>query len=281
MASQAHLPSRPLLTGTAGARVVVMAAVAVISIAMPALAEPSPGPIPPTGDPSGYGFGAYQSGQPPTHISGGGGGHVKPVARAGGPRKPPFLCGLGRFGMGVQACNLPTLPGNAPTGPAGPAVTPAQLALQEWRRLPIPAPQVRTAPPRGSQGLVGLAEWFWVANWSSRTGRAEAGAVWAEVTARPTRLTINPGAGQPPVSCAGPGAAYDRTRPAAAQRSGCSYTYTRSSAGLPGSAYQVTVTVSWGGTWQGSGGTGGTLPTLSRSTSFPLPVAEGQAVTGG
>jgi hypothetical protein len=126
-----------------------------------------------------------------------------------------------------------------------------------------------------------LAEWFWVANWSSRTGRAEAGAVWAEVTARPARLTINPGAGQPPVSCAGPGAAYDRTRPAATQHSDCFHTYTRSSAGLPGSAYRVTVTVSWGGTWQGSGGTGGTLPTLSRSTSFPLPVAEGQAVTGG
>jgi hypothetical protein len=286
MASQAHFPSWHLLARTVGAAavVVVTATAAVIPQALPAFAGPSPGPIPPTRFPAGYGYGAYRPGQPPDQQApaSGGGGHAKPaVARAAGPRKPPFLCGLGRFGMGVQGCNLPTLPGNPRRGPAGPAITPGQLALQEWRRLPVPVPQVRTAPPRGSEALVGLAEWFWVANWSARTGRAQAGAVWAQVTARPTRLTIDPGAGLPSVSCAGPGTVYDGARPAAAQHSSCSYTYLRSSAGLPGSAYRVTVTVTWGGTWQGSGGSGGTLPALARSASFSLPVAEGQAVTGG
>jgi hypothetical protein len=183
--------------------------------------------------------------------------------------------------MGVQACRPITIPGDNSGTPDAPQVTPAQLAVHTWRQLPIPAPDVATAPPRGSNGLVGLPEWFWVTNWSTRTDRARAGGVWAEISARPTRLTINPGAGQRPVSCDGPGAAYDRKRSADAQRTDCSYTFVRSSAGLPSSAYRVTVTVTWGGSWQGSGGEGGSLPALARSTTFPLRVAEGQAVTGG
>lgn len=73
----------------------------------------------------------------------------------------------------------------------------------------------------------------------------------------------------------------ERTLSVDAQHSDCSYIYTRSSAGLPSAAYQVTVTVTWGGTWVGSGATGGSLPALSRTTTFPLRVAEAQAVTGG
>jgi hypothetical protein len=79
----------------------------------------------------------------------------------------------------------------------------------------------------------------------------------------------------------GPGTAYDPKRAAAAQHSECSYTYPRSSAGLPRSAYRVQVTVTWGGSWTGSGDTGGTLPVITRTASFDLRVAEGQAVTGG
>ncbi|WP_344957709.1 hypothetical protein [Actinomadura miaoliensis] len=128
---------------------------------------------------------------------------------------------------------------------------------------------------------MGLPQWFWVTNWKPLTDRVQAGGVWAEVTARPTSLTINPGSGLPAVKCDGPGEAYDSGRSAEAQRSDCSYTYQRSSAGLPGSAYQVTVTVTWGGTWRGSDGAGGALPALTRSTAFPVRIAEGQAVAGG
>jgi hypothetical protein len=195
-----------------------------------------------------------------------------------GPKRVQ-ICGMWR--MGVQRCRPITIPNNSAGTPEAPSVTPAQLAVRAWRRLPIPAPEVATAPPRGSDGLVGLPEWVWITNWSTRTDRAQAGGVWAEISARPTSMTISPGAGLQTVSCPGPGKAYDRSRPADAQRSDCSYTFVRSSAGLPSSAYRVTVTVSWGGTWEGSGGAGGTLPALSRSTTFPLRVAEGQAVTGG
>jgi hypothetical protein len=111
--------------------------------------------------------------------------------------------------------------------------------------------------------------------------RASAGPVWAEVTAAPQRIIIEPGAGLGSVTCGGPGTAYDPGRAASAQSTECSYTYVRSSAGQPDSAYTMTVTVVWGGTWQGSGGAGGTLPDIARSTSLPIRVAEGQGLYGG
>ncbi len=61
-----------------------------------------------------------------------------------------------------------------------------------------------------------------------------AGSVWAAVTAAPVRLTFQPGAGLSPVSCAGPGTAYNPRKPAAAQHTDCSYTYLRPSTGQPG-----------------------------------------------
>ncbi|MFI0410600.1 hypothetical protein [Actinomadura sp. 3N508] len=167
---------------------------------------------------------------------------------------------------------------DAPEG--GDAVSPAALALTEWARMPIPAPVVRTAPPRRRGGLVGLPEWFWVTNWHPLSGRVTARNVWVEVTARPRSMTIAPGAGEPVVRCSGPGTAYDKSRPAASQRTDCSHTFARSSLHEPGGAHRVRVSVVWGGTWRGSDGSGGALPPLDRSTTFRLRVAEAQALYG-
>jgi hypothetical protein len=180
----------------------------------------------------------------------------------------------------VVRCNDPRGTGIC-NGPA-PAITPAQLARQSWNSLHLPLPDVQTAPPRGTQGLVGLPEWVWVPRdqWRPLSKQATAGGVWAQVTAAPKQMTITPGAGLPPVPCAGPGTAYDPDRPASAQQTDCSYTYRESSALQPGAVYRVTVTVVWGGVWTGSGGAGGTLPDISRSTTFALAVAEGQGLYG-
>lgn len=277
---QGRSTRQPLLT-----RAVAVAAASLLTVlcaGRPGAAYATPqDPIPPKNDLFGYGFGANDPGSPGRaggpdggQPSGGTGG-----GESAGSSSTPNQCGGFRFG--VQPCDFTRGPATAPARGARPTVTPGQLALRRWRRLPIPAPVVRTAPPRGSDGLVGLAEWFWVTNWSARTARVRAGGVWAEVTARPTSMTIRPGRGLAPVSCDGPGTPYDPNRPAADQHSDCTYTYARSSAGMPSSAYQVTVTVTWGGVWSGSGGAGGTLPTLSRSTTFPVRIAEGQALTGG
>lgn len=166
--------------------------------------------------------------------------------------------------------------GVVPGDPAGaPAITPEMLLEQALRQLKPPLPEVQTAPPRGRDGLVGLPHFYWVdrARWHPITSRAEAGTVWAEVTATPTNLVIAPGTGQPGLTCQGPGVPYKKN-----QKSSCTHTYTRSSAGLANASYQATVSVVWSAVWAGSGGVGGPLAPLTVSTVFPVRIAEGQAL---
>lgn len=184
-----------------------------------------------------------------------------------------------------QCESTPTFLGGAPvecvTGVVS-STTPQQLARQSWGSLRLPLPDVRTAPPRGRFGLVGLPEWVWVPreHWRPIVRRASAGGTWAQVTAKPEETTVVPGDGLAPVHCGGPGTAYDPRLAASAQHTDCSYAYRRSSRQEPAQAYRVTVTVTWTGTWTGSGGAGGRLPDISRSTTFGLRVAEAQGLYG-
>ncbi|WP_395110232.1 hypothetical protein [Actinomadura sp. SCN-SB] len=100
-----------------------------------------------------------------------------------------------------------------------------------------------------------------------------------ELTASPQSMSITPGTGLGQVTCPSGGTPY--TAGARPQPSSCTYAYTASSARQPSGAYQVTATVSWGGTWRGSGGAGGALTPIAVSESFPLRIAEGQALNGG
>ena len=162
-----------------------------------------------------------------------------------------------------------------------PQVSPRQLLQQALGELRVPYLGPATAPPRGKDGLVGLPEWFWIpaADWQPSTVTVRAGPVWAIVTASPSGLTFDPGGGLAPVSCEGPGTAYDPSRPAQAQRTSCSYTYEQPSFGQPGNAYQPSVTVAWRISWTGSGGQGGVLTAaLPLRVSFSLRVAQGEAL---
>jgi hypothetical protein len=196
----------------------------------------------------------------------------------------------------LQVCPLPVkfslplavnLPGATMTlvpagGAGGPPVTPQQLLAWAQNELALPLPGAQTAPPRGSDGLVGLPEWFWVnpAQWHPVSALVNAGGAWAQVTATPARIEIQPGpAGG--VTCPGPGTPYDPQLAASAQHTACSYTYAQSSDTLPGNTYQASVTVVWTATWQGSGGAGGALAPLGRTTTFAVPVAEAQALNPG
>jgi hypothetical protein len=184
-----------------------------------------------------------------------------------------MLCLGGVIGAGPQVILV-----EGPTG--APAVTPRQLLVTALGELRVPHLDPATAPPRGRPGLVGLPEWFWIAasSWHARTVTVTAGPVWATVTATPLDLTFQPGAGHP-VTCTGPGTAYDPREPAAMQRSACSFTYLRPSAGQAGNAYSASVTVNWRVSWTGSGGVGGILDAaLPVAVSFSLPVAQGEAL---
>jgi hypothetical protein len=163
------------------------------------------------------------------------------------------------------------------------ALTPQILAQQAYTELQPATPDPQTAPPRGSDGLVGLPEWVWVpaGQWQTLTKTVRVGPVWATVTAVPSELTFSPGGGAAAMSCPGPGTPYDTALPASGQHTSCSYTYIQSSDGQPANSYQASVTLTWTATWVGSGGAAGTFAPLTRTAAFPLPVAEAQALNPG
>ena len=234
---------------------------------------------------SGGGWGVHcQSGSGPASTGSGGGGHQKctwtpdvsqywPGFTQNAPKAPKGYVYL------VELCGKTfSTPQLVATGRGGP--TPAELAQQAYSHLQPPQPRVRTTPPRGTNGNVGAAEWFWVprGQWQPLARRAQAGQVWAQVTATPSKLVFRPGGGLTAVTCPGPGTAYDTSVPAGSQHTDCSYTYTRSSRGQPQNTYTASVTVTWNATWHGSGGTGGALPALTTTTTFALPVGDAPAI---
>lgn len=184
---------------------------------------------------------------------------------------------------GTSTLGVYVPPGAVNVPPA--VVSAGALAQSAVNRLQLPQPQAGRSPV--GQALVGLPTWFWIdpAQWRGLQQRTVAGPVWAEVVATPVSATWDPGDGSPLLSCAGPGTPYDRNRPEAGQSTDCAYTYPRSSAQQPQTGpsvndrfFTVTVATTWQVSWTGSGGSGGTLPVLTRSHSFPLAVAQRQTV---
>jgi hypothetical protein len=149
----------------------------------------------------------------------------------------------------------------------------------------LPAPEVRHNPP--GDALVNLATWWWVdrSQWHPVSQRTSAGPVWAQVTVTPVRSVWDAGDGTPVLSCDGGGTPYDNHKPPESQSTECSHTYTTSSARQPRSGpdpndryFTVTATVYWSVSWVGPGGARGTLPLMTRTTRFALPVDERQTV---
>jgi hypothetical protein len=162
-----------------------------------------------------------------------------------------------------------------------PAVTPQQLLQQALNDLQIPTLRPSTAPPRGKDALVGLPEWFWVRKplWHPESVTVSAGPVWATATATPVSMSFQPGGGFGPVSCQGPGAAYNTAKAAGQQHSACAFTYPQPSAGQPGNAYQASVAITWNVSWTGSGGVGGEVDAgLVIQSPFAIQVAQGEAL---
>ncbi len=181
-------------------------------------------------------------------------------------------------------CRAPLSAGGEPC-PAEPPtpgapVDPQVLAAQARGQLTLPAPEIRLNPAPPRDQLVNLTTWMWLdpASWGTRTSQVAVPGVAVTASARPERVIWDMGNGDR-VVCHGPGVAYDSARPEGAQRSDCSYTYRRSSAGRPQQRYVVTATVEWSASWAVVGVPGGgSLPGLRRSTSVPVRVAEVQAV---
>lgn len=205
----------------------------------------------------------------------GGGGSQRNI----GSKDPAVSC----VGGGTSfASDGPDLAGSsgpdcvAPAPGEGGGPSAVTLSQQARERLPVPAPLVRTAPPRGKKVLVHMPTWLWLdeSQWGARSKTARAGDVWAKVTADARQLVIDPGDGSDLVYCEAPGLPYGE---GAEVKDACTVTYDHSG------TYTVRVTANWGADWAGSDGNGGELPTIGRTASFQVTVVEARSelIDGG
>lgn len=173
----------------------------------------------------------------------------------------------------VDICNGPESFYYVPTpaaaaAPAPPPPDPAVLAQQAYGELPLPKPEVRRSPSEGNSDpargglpftIVGLHTWFWVPDWQPVQRTVELAGVSVTLTATPTALTFDPGNGDAPTSCAGPGRPWTPADGnAAPTNAGCAYVYRRVSADGP---VKATTSVQWSVSWTSNTGAGGSFPT--------------------
>jgi hypothetical protein len=262
-------------------RATIMAATAVALLFLaqvPALAGGGP--------PGNAGFGFAQCGQssspscavtagsgPATGTPGSGGtgrtGTTAPGAAGGGQGKAPA----------GTAGGAPPPIRNLLVGAGGGALPqPGALAQVAVRYLRLPGPVIRSSPAPGALQLTRLPVWLWVAAnvWQPQSKTAQVPGESVTATATPVSAAWSMGDGTT-VTCKGPGTAYSGGNPAAASPT-CGYTYEESSAGQPGGAYRVTVTITWDITWKGTGGAGGALAPLDTVAAAGFRVAESQAL---
>jgi hypothetical protein len=166
----------------------------------------------------------------------------------------------------------------AASAPVAAGVSPATLAAQARRFLPLPAPTVRWNP--APNAFVRVPTWFWIdaASWGSRTSTVAVPGLSVTVTATPETSTWNPGDGSGPVVCAGPGTPYVSGHEVRGVRPSCAHTYLRSSAGAADERYVASATTTWQVRWRSSTGAAGVLPPFRRTTTWRIRVAEVRTV---
>jgi hypothetical protein len=208
-----------------------------------------------------------------TLTSGGG-----PQGCSGTPSKQ-FGCIPAGCTITVQtlACTLggPAAGGPGGAGPPAPGVL-AQLAV---RYLVLPSPVIRSSPAPGDLQLTRLPVWLWIsqAAWAPRSRTASVPGESVTATATPVTAAWRTGDGTT-VICRGPGIPYSSRYAPQSASPDCGHMYRSSSAGQPGGAYHLTVTITWRVTWTGTGGAGGVLAPLSTTAAAAFRVAESQAL---
>ncbi|MFW6722406.1 hypothetical protein ACHZ98_20025 [Streptomyces sp. MAR4 CNY-716] len=176
--------------------------------------------------------------------------------------------------------------GAAPDVPT--ALTPEMLAEYAYDSVEVPGTEIEMQPA-GDRLKVNLPTWIWQesAVFDEVAVRAElpGTGLWAETTATPTSLRLDPGTedaevhpegGACPID--GDGGVGERyRREAAGAVPACGITYRRSSEAAGGS-YALNASITWEVDWAGTGGTGGDLPDGVFETTYDVTVAEIQTV---
>jgi hypothetical protein len=211
-------------------------------------------PQPPAGDPAWEG-----------HAPGDGAVYVKACKISGGP-------------LGIA---LTTVLVWSATNPAG-GPTPAQLASQAIKELPLQGPEIGISPrltPNGV-GLVGLPVWLWTTvtdeTWGPISRTASVPGLSVTATARAQSIHWDMGDGQS-TTCDNPGTPYTASYGNSASPT-CGYRYSTASstASHPGGQYPVTATTTWRIDWAG-GGDSGSL-TVTRQSQSSVEIGEIQVV---
>jgi hypothetical protein len=180
----------------------------------------------------------------------------------------------------VQTLTCPlgvAAPGAGGAGAGPPAL--AVLAQFAEKFLRLPDPVIRSSPAPGALQLTRLPTWLWIAPdvWQPQSKTAKVPGESVTATATPVSASWSMGDGTT-ITCHGPGTAYAGSDNPAAASPTCGYTYQQSSAGKPGAAFHVTVTITWDITWRATGGAGGALAPLETAAGAAMRVAESQAV---
>jgi hypothetical protein len=158
-----------------------------------------------------------------------------------------------------------------------PPVPPEVLRDRAAARLVPPVPEPGTSPPVGRDTFVNFLTWLWVdeTEWVAISESETAGLTTVTVEARPVMATWSMGEGGV-VTCDGPGLVWVEGLPEDA--TDCAFTYRRSSYGEPREKFEASVSVTWEFSWWINAAPMGVFGEVDRVTSFPVGVAEIQAV---
>ncbi|GGP80392.1 hypothetical protein [Streptomyces calvus] len=173
--------------------------------------------------------------------------------------------------------------GEIPDEPEAP--TPETLAEYAYDKVKVPETEIELKPE--ARSTVNLATWVWLdkATFTDITVRAElpGTGLWAETTAKPVALHLEPGtddaetfpaSGDCEINNDGSiGTPY--TKGSADKTPPCGIRYLRASAGDP---YELTASITWQISWEGSGGARGDLPDGTFETTQDMTVQEIQSI---
>ncbi|MGW7380162.1 hypothetical protein [Streptomyces sp. NPDC054794] len=165
------------------------------------------------------------------------------------------------------------------------APTPDVLAAYAYDKIDVPSTEIELKPTVRS--TVKVPTWVWLdkATFKDVKVRAELpnAGVWAETTAKPVALHLNPGtADAETIPASGDCRINDDgsigtpfTKGSADKTPPCGIRYLRASGGRP---YQLKASITWQISWEGSGGAKGDLPDGTFETTQDMTVQEIQAV---
>jgi hypothetical protein len=192
----------------------------------------------------------------------------------------PFMNGFGLW----QRSQMVIGPADPPGYGGTPSVIPT-LWAEAVNALAMRGPEIRTAPPVSGAALVNLPVWLWTEVgdrvWPPAPLHEFAAAAGQRVDAHgePLRIEWDMGDGQPPVTCAGPGLAW-QSGSNLLDPGPCHHVYRRASRHQPDGRYQITAITTWRVWWEINGAFDGELEIQVGSTT-PYQVSEIQVLTGG